>query len=141
MWVKPELMEGSVHRDARGQLAYVNDFGFEGVKRFYTLTHADTAVLRAWQGHRRETKHFYVSQGAFLIGLVQPDDWEQPSADLAVLRYTLTADHPAVLRVPGGYANGFRALEAGSVLTIFSDMDVDASNADLVRFDPYTWSF
>lgn len=130
---------GSLHTDARGTLAFVNGFTFPGVKRFYTLTQPNTEVLRAWQGHRRETKYFFVSKGAFLVGRVRPDSWELPRADLPVERFELRADAPAVLCIPAGYANGFRALEAGSILTVFSDLDLEASTADLVRFDPALW--
>ena len=32
---RPTLIEGGLHVDARGSVAFVNDFDFKGVDRFY----------------------------------------------------------------------------------------------------------
>ena len=49
--------------------------------------------------------------------------------------YTLHSDKLEILRIPGGYANGFRALEQGSELLVFSDSYLEASKNDDFRFD------
>ncbi len=133
------LLTGGIHSDERGRLAFVNDFGLPGVKRFYTITHPDTQVLRAWQGHKRETKHFFVAKGSFLLGWLKPDNWEKPSADLFVNRRVLKAESPAVLTVEPNHVNGFRALSPDSVLIVFSDFSVQESSDDSWRFPAQTW--
>lgn len=136
---KNDLIAGGLFTDDRGTLAFVNDFTFPGVKRFYTLTHPDTKVVRAWQGHKLETKHFFVAKGAFLMAWVKPDNWENPSSDLPVNKQLLRASEPAVLTVKAGHANGFRALEEDSVMMVFSDLDLEQSATDTFRFAAGQW--
>ena len=57
--IKPMLIQGGIHSDERGALAFVNSFGMEAVRRFYLIRHSDTRVIRAWQGHRTEEKWFF----------------------------------------------------------------------------------
>lgn len=136
---KNTLVTGELFKDHRGILTFVNDFKFPGVKRFYTLTHPDIGIVRAWQGHKTETKHFFVTKGSFLIGWVKPDDWENPSTDLIVNKQILHASEPAILKVEAGHANGLRALEKDSILMVFSDLDLDQSTADTFRFAAEQW--
>lgn len=53
---KIELISGNSFNDNRGSLHFVNDFTFKEVRRSYQIIHADTAVVRAWQGHKIEHK-------------------------------------------------------------------------------------
>ena len=128
-----------MHADERGTIAFVNDFNFEGVKRFYTITHKDTSVVRAWQGHRFESKYFYCLKGEFLINLVKLDDWEKPSDDLPVRSYELSAEDSKILFIPPGFANGFKALSEGGQLLVLSDKTLEESVNDDVRFDMNDW--
>ena len=59
MYNKPTIIQGGSYTDDRGTIDFVNDFHFEGVKRFYTITHPDTSIVRAWQGHTSNAKYFY----------------------------------------------------------------------------------
>ncbi|HEY0272319.1 MAG TPA: hypothetical protein VGC22_03990 [Chitinophaga sp.] len=133
------LIKGNTHTDARGQLAFVNDFTFPGVQRFYQVTHPDTTVVRAWQGHQVEHKYFYVVRGAFVIAWVQPDDWSSPSRLLPAFYERLTAGEPAVLSIPPGFANGIKAVEEDSVLMVYSNLNLEQSSADRWQFDAGLW--
>jgi len=44
-----------------------------------------------------------------------------------------------VLHIPGGYANGFKALEAHSKLMVFSDFSIADAGKDDFRFDKTLW--
>lgn len=134
------LFKGNTHSDERGTLQFVNEFNFQNVKRFYSITHPDTSVLRAWQGHKKEVKHFFVTKGAFVVGWVAPDDWENPSPGLQVQKQVLSAGEPAVLAVAAGHANGFRALEPGSTVMVFSSFSLAESAADTFRFKADMWT-
>ena len=118
---------------------HFNDFDGqkEGVRRFYLTENADSTVIRAWQGHKVETKWFCPVSGSFLVGLVQIDNWERPSPDLLPKRLVLRAKEPLVLKIPPGYANGFRALEPASKMLIFSDKPF--AEAEKVVFDQNLW--
>ena len=133
------IIKGNSFSDNRGTINFVNEFHFEGIKRFYTITHKDTSVVRAWQGHKTETKHFFVTKGKFLICWVEIDNWDSPGKDLKVNKEILSAENPQILIVPAGTANGFRAMEADSTLLIFSDLGLEASSKDLFRFEGNHW--
>ncbi len=74
-----QVIQGGIAIDDRGQLSFVNDFNFEGVKRFYTVENFDHQYVRAWHGHKNEGKYVTVMSGSALIGAVdlrQISDWD-----------------------------------------------------------------
>jgi len=135
----PKLIEGGLYADERGSLAFVNDFDLQDTRRFYTITHPDINVIRAWQGHKNETKWFFCSKGSFEVLLVEIDDWENPSPNLKVVSYHLSENNSRILFVPSGYANGFKANEPSSTLLVFSDKGLEESKNDDFRFDKNLW--
>lgn len=135
----PELLRGDLAVDDRGEVGFVNDFAFEDVKRFYTVTNHAAGLVRAWHGHRHERKYVIAVSGAALVCCVEIDDWENPSSDLAVGRFVLSAQKPAVLHVPAGYANGFMTLTPDSKLMFFSTSTLEESLGDDVRFPARLW--
>ena len=136
------MIHGAQHEDARGKLIFFNDFNMTGVKRFYIIEHPDTEIVRAWQGHQKEEKWFYVVDGSFKIVLVQPDNWQTPSVELETEEFVLESAEPEILYVPGGFANGFKALKPKSRIIVFSSFTVEESAKDNFRYDKeqwYTW--
>src|SRR5438132_14101924 len=103
---EPVLYTGDLAVDDRGELTFVNDFDFTGVKRFYTVRNHRAGFVRAWHGHRREAKYVTAAAGAALVGAVPIDDWDHPSPSQPVRRYVLSVAQPAVLYIPAGWANG-----------------------------------
>lgn len=134
-----QLIKGNIHIDQRGIVRFVNDFHFENVKRFYIITHPDTSTIRAWQGHRLETKYFYVTKGSFLINWIKIDNWQQPSKDLQINTHTLSDTQSEILITPPGHVNGFKALEPDSTMMVFSDMTLEDSKNDDYRFPQDYW--
>ena len=135
----PKLINSADHIDTRGRLIFFNELNLEKVKRLYMIEHPDTEIVRAWQGHKKEEKWFLVTEGCFKVVIVQPDDWENPSSDLQVQEFTLQAKNNEVLHIPGNYANGFKALERGSKLMVFSDFSLEESAGDNFRFSSELW--
>lgn len=133
------IIKGSHHTDHRGTIRFVNDFTFDGIKRFYTITHPDTNIIRAWQGHKLETKYFYVTKGSFLINWIKIDNWEKPSLDLKINTHILSDQESEVLIVEPGHANGFKSLEPDSTMIVFSDMSLEESKSDDYRFPMDYW--
>src|SRR5512135_2999207 len=126
----PRLIQGGLAIDERGQLAFVNDFRFEGVQRFYVVTSQRAGAIRAWQGHRREIKYVIATQGSALVGAVAVDDWSRPSKVAEVHRYVLSAKEPALLHIPAGYANGNMSLTADAQLLFLSSSTLEQSKSD-----------
>lgn len=136
---QPKIIRGGTFSDERGFMRYVNDFNFEDVKRFYLIKHPATSVVRAWQGHQFEKKYFYPITGSFVVAWVKIDDFENPSKDLKPEYYNLSADHSEIVSVPKGYANGLKALEPGSEIMVLSDMDLEQSVNEKIRYPAAWW--
>ena len=135
----PRLIEGDMRVDDRGKVAFVNDFKFEGVKRFYMVSNHKLGFVRAWHAHRHETKYMTVVQGAAIIAAVAIDSWDHPSQTAKVHRFSMSCDTPSVLFIPPGYANGFMSLTSDCKIAVFSTATLEESEKDDVRFDPRYW--
>ena len=136
---EPVLIEGGLSIDDRGQITFVNDFRFSGVKRFYMVENHREGTVRAWHAHRQEQKYVFVTQGAAIVAAVEIDNWEHPSREAKVHRFVLSSRRPAVLCIPEGYANGFMSLTADAKLVFFSTSSLDESRQDDVRYDAHYW--
>ena len=136
---EPFLYTGDTTIDDRGQVSFVNDFDFVGVKRFYTVKNHRPGFIRAWHAHRHEGKYVTVVAGTALVGAVGIDNWQQPSRDLRVHRFVLSAATPRVLFIPPGYANGFMSLTADAHVVFFSTSRLEDSLGDDTRFDARYW--
>lgn len=137
---EPRLIVGGLHVDARGTLSFVNDFDFRGVSRFYTIRAHEAGRPRGWIGHQREKRWFTAVAGTVLIAVVRPDRWDQPSRDLPVQRFVLSAQKPTVLEVPPGHATGMMSLTADAICTVFSSGEIEDAAKDDWRFPAQTWS-
>jgi dTDP-4-dehydrorhamnose 3,5-epimerase len=136
---EPLLIEGERHQDVRGTIFSVNGFSLKDVNRFYVLSNESPDTIRAWQGHKKETKCFYALEGSFIIAAVQLDDFEQPSHELKPLKFMMEAKEPKILIIPQGYANGIRALTKNNKLLIFSNLPLQESREDTFRFPSNLW--
>lgn len=135
----PQLIEGGMAVDDRGSLSFINGFHFNGVKRFYIIKNHRAGLVRAWHGHRHEAKYITVVQGATIVAAVAIDNWKQPSKSAEIYRYVLSAQKPAVLYIPEGYANGFMSLTDDAKLVVFSTSTLEESIKDDVRYDAHYW--
>ncbi len=134
------IIEGEVFRDARGQISSLNHFGLEGVRRMFFIHHPDVSVIRGWHGHRLERKWFYCVYGKFTLGLVEIDDWQQPSRDLRPVWLDLNDQESRIVCVPAGWASWIKAEVADSTLMVMSDRPFDETlGADSYRFPANLW--
>lgn len=136
---KPELIEGGIAVDDRGQLIFANDFDLSAYRRFYMISNHADQFVRAWHGHKKEAKAIVVASGAAIVGAVAVDNWEKPSSSLVPYRHVLTAKKPAVLLIPAGYANGIMTLTPGTIVCVFSSSSVEESKGDDYRFPSRLW--
>ncbi len=133
--MNPKLIKGGIHNDSRGQIDFVNDLDLTAVKRMYFTTNANTSIIRAWQGHKIESRWFICVRGSFKVQLVEIDNWENPSNNCKKTEYTLTENKPEVLYIPKGFLNGFQAIEDNSKLMILSNYKLNVNPNDNYRFD------
>jgi dTDP-4-dehydrorhamnose 3,5-epimerase len=136
---EPRVLTGNLHVDDRGEVGFVNDFDFSGVKRFYSVSNHRQGFIRAWHGHKHESKYVTVVEGAALIGAVPVDDWSNPSKSAPVTKKVISARKPSVLYIPAGYCNGFMSLTSDAKLMFFSTSSVEQSLGDDIRFESRYW--
>ena len=135
----PRLIQGGLAADDRGEVSFVNEFTFAGIKRFYVVSNHRTGFVRAWHGHKHEEKYITVVSGAAVVCAVKIDNWEHPSKKSEVHRYVLSAAKPGILYIPMGYANGFMTLTSDAKLVFFSTASVEESMKDDIRFESRYW--
>lgn len=135
----PQIIEGGLAVDDRGQLTFANEFSFSGVKRFYMVENFSTDVIRAWHGHKKEAKFVFVPQGSAIVAAVEMDDEKAPSKSNQVNRWVLSARKPFIVYIPAGYANGFRPLEDGTKIIFFTTSTIEETKGDDYRFPPDYW--
>lgn len=128
---QPELIIGGLSIDDRGSVSFVNDFDFQGVKRFYQVSNHKRGFIRAWHGHEKEGKYVYVPKGTALIGIVYMD-----LIPFRLSKYVLSGARPQVLWIPPGNYNGFETLEEGTIVQFFSTSTLEESTKDDIR-QPY----
>ncbi|MBN3518833.1 WxcM-like domain-containing protein [Algoriphagus lutimaris] len=131
---KPTLIPVSIYKDERGELRYCNEFDLSNSKRFYSISFGVKDQIRAWQGHKIETKSIIPIRGITKIVLVKVEDFENAHPG-DIYEFILDSDAPNILIVPGGYANGFQSKSKDSSIMIFSDSSLEDSKNDDYRFD------
>jgi dTDP-4-dehydrorhamnose 3,5-epimerase-like enzyme len=134
-----QITEGSLFSDNRGTIAFANDFDLAPIKRFYRISHPNTDIVRAWQGHKIERKWFYCVKGAFEIKVIKIDNWDNPSKELPIKNHILRDDNTQILAIQKGCCTAIRALENEATLMVFSDKTLDEAKHDDFRFDKNYW--
>lgn len=93
-----------------------------------------------WLGHQDMRKRFKLVSGSFLLLVVRPDNWENPSQYLQVLEFILSEENRS-LDIPDGYVTGYKALEADSEMEVFSNFSLEESVEKEYKFDASFWYF
>jgi dTDP-4-dehydrorhamnose 3,5-epimerase-like enzyme len=134
-----EFVPGGIAFDDRGSVSFINEFKVLDYKRFYVVQNHKQGFIRAWHGHKHESKAVVLLQGSALVCAVEVDDWEAPSPNLEISRHVLSASKPGALLIPAGYANGFMNLTSDAILCFYSSSTVEESMNDDIRFDSRLW--
>ena len=131
--MKPEIIEGGMHIDARGALRFCNDFDMSAVKRFYTIANSVEQSVRGWIGHKREAKWFFPLKGTTEIVVEPMGDFNaEMQSGREAERFVLKEEEPKVLRVPSG--NWFCIKQDGRAeVMVFSDCKVGEFESDDFR--------
>ena len=126
--------------DDRGYLRFCNSFDLTKYVRFYDVINFQSNFIRAWHGHKHESKAALVREGSAMICLVEVDNWDKPSKELEIKKYFLSQKNPKMLVIPAGYAHGFMSLEPNTKITFYSDKTTKDSLGDDYRFDYNFWN-
>jgi dTDP-4-dehydrorhamnose 3,5-epimerase-like enzyme len=128
-----KVLNGGIAVDDRGSVRFVNDFNFEGVKRFYQVENHNRGFIRAWHGHKKEGKYVYVTSGSALIGVVNMETEE-------ISKFVLSDKSPKVLWIPPKNYNGFKSLEENTKILFFSTTTLEESLGDDIREEHNKWN-
>ena len=137
---KPKIIDGGSHIDDRGVMGFINDITFFDFKRMYTIENFENKFVRAWHGHKLESKIIFCVSGAFKIGAVKIDDFTKPSKNEKPYEFIVSSIKPSLLFIPEGFANGLMNLESNSKLIIFSNKTLEESSKDDYRIDSNYWN-
>lgn len=135
-----KVIKGSYHLDNRGILVFNNNFNFKNIHRSYLVQNKDCNTIRAWHAHKIENKYFLIIKGAFQISAVKIDNYKNPSKKLKPKNFFLKEQTGDILHIPGGFANGFKALYPGSIIQIFSNSHLAKSLKDDFRYEYDYWN-
>lgn len=133
-------VNGSLFTDDRGFLSFVNDFNLSDYKRFYIVENHKRDFIRAWHGHLKENKAVLCVKGSALVSAVKISDTGEILKDEKPFTITLSDRNPIVLKIPEGYANGFKTLTDDCKLMFFSSSSLEESKGDDYRFEYNTWN-
>jgi len=128
-----EVLSGGIAVDDRGSVCFVNDFNFDGVKRFYQVENHRSGFIRAWHGHNKEGKYVYVVNGSALVGVVNMKTEE-------ISKVVLSSKSPKILWIPSGNYNGFKSLEDDTKIMFFSTSTLEDSLGDDIRQEYDKWN-
>lgn len=121
-----KIIEGSSFQDNHGLIRFIIDFDLELIRRMYVIK-PELDVIRAWQGHKKESKWFYVLSGSFQVQTINMLDLNHRQDII------LRSNENKVLNIEPGNYNGFLALEESSELLVFSDQTLKESKEDDFR--------
>ncbi len=121
-----KIIEGNSFQDNRGIIRFVNNFDLKNIRRMYVIK-PETDVIRAWQGHKIESKWFFVLSGSFQVQSINMLDLNNRQ------NIILKSSENLVLNIEPGSYNGFIALNDSSELSVFSDQTLEKSKDDDFR--------
>jgi dTDP-4-dehydrorhamnose 3,5-epimerase len=126
--------------DDRGYLRFCNSFDLTQYVRFYDVINFQSNFIRAWHGHKYESKAAVIREGSAMVCIVKVDNWKNPSKELEIRKYFLSDKSPKILEIPAGCVHGFMSLETNTKITFYSNKTTKESIADDYRFDYNYWN-
>jgi dTDP-4-dehydrorhamnose 3,5-epimerase len=137
---EPTLITGGLHTDHRGTVYFNNDLDLSDIKRVYYLSNHEAGYIRAWHGHKKESKIFTCISGACRIALGKLVESENHINGTMLdennlMTFDLNSKTPQSLIVPAGWYNGFRNYTSDTLVQVMSDLTVEESHGDDYRID------
>ncbi len=136
---EPVYLEKGFAEDHRGSLEFYNDLKLNYFKRFYIVSNPKKGTVRAWHGHKIESKLVKVLKGEFVVSTIKIDDWDSPSKDIQATNFNLD-ENSGIVFIPPGYANGAINLKDDCKIMYFSSLIIEDSKNDDFRFDSQYWN-
>lgn len=126
-----DIIQGKLFCDDRGSVSFINDLDLSKYKRFYLVKNHSQGFIRAWHGHKKESKVVVCLKGCAKIVLVPMDGSSSESK-------IISSQSPTAVVIPPGYYNGAMTLTQDCILMYLSDKTVEESHGDDYR---QPWDF
>lgn len=140
--MKAKLFDNQLFVDDRGTFLNVPldypKFNFQG-KRTYICQNFQSGTVRGFHYHKKEQKIFICLKGAAKFALLPISETDNETIDpynTLPEVYILSENVPKALFIPAGYANAWQGLTNDTLLIGISDVTVEESIKDDIRFDP-----
>jgi dTDP-4-dehydrorhamnose 3,5-epimerase len=134
------FLEGGMAVDDRGQLQFCNSFDLKTMRRFYIVSNHAPQFVRAWHGHKKETKYIFIASGSAIVAAVKINNWSNPDKKAKVYRFVLSEKKPGLLKIPAGYAHGIKTLSEGTKIIVFTNLTLEDSLHDDYRYEATYWN-
>jgi len=135
-----EIISMGISFDDRGSVRFLNSLDLIQWKRFYIVENNSTGFIRAWHGHKYESKLMVVLSGSVLVGTLAINDFENPSKEEVPIRRVIHASANEALYIPAGNVNGFMSLTSETKVMFFSSSTLEQSKKDDYRFNWDYWN-
>lgn len=135
-----KVINGGISVDDRGELHFFNSINFKKIKRFYMMNNHTNNFIRAWHGHKKESKIITILNGTAMVCAVKINNWKKPNKNIKIFRKVISCKKPELILIPKGFANGTMNLEKNSKLIFFSDSTLEQSKADDYRYPFDYWN-
>ena len=135
---EPELIAVNAFTDDRGRVYFANDFDLRECRGCTSSRTSPTGTVRAWHAHQHERKWVMALTGAALACCVKIDDWDGPSPDAPVHRFTLDAPIRRCSRSPPATQTVRWRCCLDTKLLYLSDASLEESMKDDFRTRPAT---
>jgi len=137
--LEPQKILGGRFVDDRGFLkALIFPEGFTP-KRLYSVNNWRANFIRAWHGHKLESKLIFMSKGAGIVAAVHMSDTVHPDKNAPIFRFAIDSESHTAIYIPSGYANGLMSLTKDAEFTVLSSATLDESKGDDYRFPFDYW--
>jgi len=132
-----DVLLGNISVDDRGEVLFVNSFDFPGIVRFHQITNHNKSSVRAWYGHEHGTVYAFVAKGTAMFGIMPIVGAEELTEENCKV-YIISSKRPRILCIPAGYYYGFKALDDGCMVQMFSTQTLEESREDTLK---KPWNF
>lgn len=138
---KPEIIPVRIYVDDRGSVhCPMDELHDKGIKRTYIVRNWSAGRIRAWHGHDKADTYMHVIEGAVKIA-AKPTSKRNPKVYAEHLSFketdymvaTLSAENPAIIKIPAGWFNGAMSLTEGTKILVYSTSTFEEVKEDDVR--------
>ena len=125
--ISPLLIPGHTFVDDRGVMVFNNNMDLSCIKRSYFMS-GDKGMIRAWHGHKLESKIIQCVSGRVRICAVDMDGTIEDN----ISTFYLTNNGSAVV-IPKNHYNGIQFLSDNSSIIVYSSTTLQESKDDDYR--------